>query len=128
MGRCLVIIVTVALIVAILWGVKASREGFWANNNGTNVPAYSLYVTIPPDANSKPYGYTSYTPEQLKDLCPTATGAGKWCKDHNDCPGQAELCFNSAGYVVSEGKENPQPESNYCVCSIQNDCMELGIC
>jgi hypothetical protein len=90
-------------------------------------PSIPMNIPIPENVRQSP-GYIDYSYIDFKNLCPTPSDKTVWCKDHSDCPGKAELCYNSAGYPVISNSIGLQEESNYCVCSIQNPCMSEAIC
>ena len=121
------VFITVLIIIIIIIVIKISihlQEKFYGQY-GIQPP---MNIPIPKDANEHPYGYISYNKDFLDWVCPTKPDTRVKCKTHNDCPGKAELCMNSAGYFAPSNGFEPQPDTNYCVCSITNMCIEEGIC
>jgi hypothetical protein len=119
----LVIALAVLLISGGLFLLVKSKESY----GRTGVPNVPLNYRVPKHLKPMP-GYISYNQESVNALCPSKPGEGRHCMSRWDCPGLGELCYNSAGFPVIEGQDQPQPESNYCTCSLQNPCMIEGIC
>jgi len=119
------IIVIIALIAFLIYSTVSNNisEGY----GKVGIASMPMNVYIPPHVYQT-NGVVDYSNIDFNKLCPTPPGAGKWCKNHNDCPGEAELCYNSAYGPVVEGTPTVQEESNYCTCSIQNACIEPGVC
>lgn len=119
--------VSIVLIICILLLIYSASKNF-INAEYYNGSLYPLH--IPPNrvGMEQGNGFVDYSQVDKHKLCPTPIGAGKHCNSHNDCPGVAEVCWNSTGYPVIDGMANPDPEANYCTCSIVNPCLEPGIC
>jgi len=125
MHYCLIVLLILVVILFILLVRSNSRESF-----GPGHPFIPMYIPIPQNLQQTQTYLDFSDPAVLQKICPTPRGEGKWCKNHDDCPGEGELCYNSAWGWVSSDPDfvNPQPESNYCVCSIQSVCQIYGVC
>ena len=113
MNKLILSIIIVILLSFLLCYCTLKKENYEIAGRGLRLNP--LFVEVPKDVPVYK-GYTMYSEDQLKAICPSAFNKDekKICNTRDDC-GDAEVC-------VKDGV------SSYCQCSIMNDCIYSGVC